>query len=137
MTGADLRAQELDARTAEVLSSRLDEYFLAIEREGKDVQIGECDFLIESAADSLTRQFIALKAYEHYLKSPVMGSVMVMVAGIRTVESAFNSSSAPKLVISIWFSAYSAELKYKEPHGDTPITPISLGAIQPLAVKPT
>lgn len=79
MTGVTLRAQELDARTAEMLSSKLDEYFLAIEREGNDVQIGECDFLIESAADSLTRQFIALKAYDHYLKSPVMGSEAVAI----------------------------------------------------------
>lgn len=72
-------AQELDSLRQKALSEKLDEYFLAIEREGVEVQKQECDFLIETATDSLMRQFIALKIYDHYLKSPVMGSEAVAI----------------------------------------------------------
>lgn len=72
-------AQELDSLQRKALSGKLDEYFAAIEREGTDVQKEECDFLIETASDSLIRQFIALKAYDHYLNSPVMGSEAVAI----------------------------------------------------------
>lgn len=72
-------AQELDSLRQKALSDKLEEYFLAIEREGTDVQKQECDFLIETAADSLIRQFIALKVYDHYLNSPLMGSEAVAI----------------------------------------------------------
>ena len=66
-------AQELDSLQQRALSEKLDEYFAAIEKEGTDVQKEECDFLIGTASDSLMRQFIALKAYDHYLNS--IGSI--------------------------------------------------------------
>ena len=72
-------AQELDSLRQKALSLKLEEYFAAIEREGTEVQKEECDFLIESTTDSLVRQFIALKAYDHYLNSPVMGSEAVAI----------------------------------------------------------
>ena len=72
-------AQELDSLQQKALSDKLEEYFAAIERAGTDVQKEECDFLIESASDSLMRQFIALKVYDHYLNSPVMGSETVAI----------------------------------------------------------
>lgn len=72
-------AQELDSLQQRALSVKLDEYFAAIEKEGTDVQKEECDFLIGTASDSLMRQFIALKAYDHYLNSPVMGSEAVAI----------------------------------------------------------
>lgn len=72
-------AQELDSLRQKALSDKLDEYFHAIEREGTEVQKQECDFLIDTAADSLVRQFIALKIYDHYLNSPVMGSEAVAI----------------------------------------------------------
>ena len=72
-------AQELDSLRQRALSQKLDEYFAAIEREGTAVQIEESDFLIESTQDSLVRQFIALRIYDHYLNSPVMGSEAVAV----------------------------------------------------------
>lgn len=74
-----VKAQDLDSLQQKALSDKLEEYFAAIEREGVQVQQQECDFLIDSAADSLVRQFIALKAYDHYLNSPVMGSEAVAV----------------------------------------------------------
>lgn len=73
------RAQELDSLKQAALSEKLDEYFMAIETQGTQVQKEECDFLISSAEDSLVRQFIALKAYDHYLTSPVMGSEAVAI----------------------------------------------------------
>lgn len=73
------KAQELDSLKQAALSGKLDEYFMAIETQGTQVQKEECDFLISSAEDSLVRQFIALKAYDHYLTSPVMGSEAVAI----------------------------------------------------------
>lgn len=74
------KAQEqLDSLKQAALSEKLEEYFMAIEMRGSEVQKEECDFLISSAEDSLVRQFIALKAYDHYLTSPVMGSEAVAI----------------------------------------------------------
>lgn len=70
---------QLDSTVRKALDARLDEYFAAIEREGTDVQKGECDFLIETCTDSLMRQHVALSAYEHYRDSKVMGSEAVAI----------------------------------------------------------
>ena len=75
----EMCAQQLDSVVREALDKRLSEYFSAIEREGTDVQKGECDFLIESCSDSLMRQHVAMRAYEHYRDSKVMGSESVAV----------------------------------------------------------
>lgn len=75
----EMCAQQLDSAVTMALDSRLAEYFAAIEREGTEVQKGECDFLIESCADSLMRQHIALSAYEHYRDSEVMGAEAVAI----------------------------------------------------------
>ena len=70
-------AQGLDSLKRAALSEKLDEYFTAIMHEPLDVQKEECDFLIESAADSSVRQYVALKIYDHYLSSPLMGAESV------------------------------------------------------------
>jgi hypothetical protein len=72
-------AQELDSLTQKALSEKLSEYYLAMEREGTDVQKQECDFLIDAATDSLVRQYVALDIYDHYMNSPVMGSEAVAI----------------------------------------------------------
>ena len=72
-------AQELDSLTQKTLSEKLSEYYLAMEREGTDVQKQECDFLIGAATDSLVRQYVALDIYDHYMNSPVMGSEAVAI----------------------------------------------------------
>lgn len=74
-----LMAQELDSLTQKTLSEKLSEYYLAMEREGTDVQKQECDFLIGAATDSLVRQYVALDIYDHYMNSPVMGSEAVAI----------------------------------------------------------
>ena len=65
--------------TQKTLSEKLSEYYLAMEREGTDVQKQECDFLIGAATDSLVRQYVALDIYDHYMNSPVMGSEAVAI----------------------------------------------------------
>ncbi len=72
-------AQQLDSLTRAQLSKQLDGYFAAIETSGPAVQIEESDFLISTPTDSLVRQFVALKVYDHYLNSPVMGSETVAI----------------------------------------------------------
>lgn len=71
-------AQVDSTRLAE-LDKRLETYFQILEPEGVDVKSRECDLLIDSAKDSLLRQHIALKAYEHYLNSTLMGDEGVAV----------------------------------------------------------
>ena len=61
------------------LGAKLDQYFLSLAGEPADVQSRECDFLIESCQDSLVRQYTALKIYDHYLKSKIMGDDAVAV----------------------------------------------------------
>lgn len=71
-------AQVDSTRLAE-LDKRLDKYFQILEPENVDVKSRECDLLIDSAKDSLLRQHIALKAYDHYLNSTLMGDEGVAV----------------------------------------------------------
>ena len=61
------------------LGAKLEEYFAALAGDSIPVQNAECDFLIESCQDSLTRQFVALKIYDHYLNSKIMGDEGVAV----------------------------------------------------------
>lgn len=72
-------ARQLDSAMRASLDAKLTEYVAAIEAAGPDVQKEEADFLIESVSDSLTRQHIALKLYDHYLNSKVMGSESVAI----------------------------------------------------------
>lgn len=71
-------AQVDSTRLAE-LDKRLDKYFQILEPENVDVKSRECDLLIDSAKDSLLRRHIALKIYDHYLMSPVMGDEAVAI----------------------------------------------------------
>ena len=77
-----LRAQDavpLDSAVVAALDSRLDEYFAALEREPIPVKIGECDFMLESCVDPLVRQYVAVRIYDHFLGSKVMGDEAVAV----------------------------------------------------------
>ena len=71
-----LRAQD---DRFDALGAKLEEYFAALAGDPIPVQNAECDFLIESCKDSLTRQFVALKIYDHYLTSKIMGDDGVAV----------------------------------------------------------
>lgn len=61
------------------LGERLEEYFAALSGESTSVIARECDFLISSSQDSLVRQYVALKIYDHYLQSKIMGDDAVAV----------------------------------------------------------
>lgn len=61
------------------LGAKLDEFFAALCGEDAAMQASECDFLISSCQDSLVRQYVALKIYDHYLQSKVMGDDAVAV----------------------------------------------------------
>ena len=74
-----LSAQDADSSRFAALEVKLDEYFDAMKHESLAVQASECDFLIESAADSVLRQFIAGHIYHHYIDSPLMGSENVAI----------------------------------------------------------
>ena len=72
-------AQELDSLKRQALSDKLQEYFEALVHETLPVQQQECDFLIESATDSLVRQFVAETVFNHFVDSKVMGAENVAV----------------------------------------------------------
>lgn len=74
-----LYAQQLDSAKRAALEQRLTEYFDMLKYESLDVQKAEADFMIEAASDSLVRQFVALRIYDHYLGSPVMGAEAVAI----------------------------------------------------------
>lgn len=72
-------AGQVDSTRLKELDKRLEQYFQILEPQGVGVKIEECDLLIDSAKDSLLRQHIALKAYEYYLNSTLMGDEGVAV----------------------------------------------------------
>ncbi len=70
---------QIDSTRLRELDGRLEEYFRTLEPERIEVKNRECDLLIGSATDSLLRRHIALKIYDHYLMSPVMGDEAVAI----------------------------------------------------------
>ncbi len=76
--GAQGRVQK-DTLVLNALSAKLLEYFEAMKYELLPVQMGECDFLIESTNDSLLRSHVARTIYDHYSSSPVMGVEAVAI----------------------------------------------------------
>ena len=77
--GVQTYAQGLDSLKRQTLSQKLDEYFTALRSEPLPVQEQECDFLIESASDSLVRQYVAETIFNHFVDSKVMGAENVAV----------------------------------------------------------
>ena len=74
-----LCAGQVDSSRLAALDERLEEYFRTLEPERIEVKNEECDLLISSAQDSLLRRHIALKIYDHYLESTVMGDEAVAI----------------------------------------------------------
>lgn len=70
---------QVDSAGLAALDRRLDEYFRTLEPERIDVKNRECDLLIDSAKEPSLRKHIALKIYNHYLESPVMGDEAVAI----------------------------------------------------------
>ena len=74
-----LYAQQLDSAKRVALDQRITEYFDLLKYESLDVQKSEADMMIQAASDSLVRQYVALRIYDHYLGSPVMGAEGVAI----------------------------------------------------------
>ena len=79
LTAGMLLAQPADSVRLRALGDKLEEYFTALAGADAALQGSECDFLISSCQDSLLRQWVALKIYDHYLNSRIMGDDAVAV----------------------------------------------------------
>lgn len=76
---AQMQVPGLDSTVTAALDSKLDEYFAALESLPASAKIEECDFILESCTDSLVRQYAAVRIYDHFLGSKVMGDEAVSV----------------------------------------------------------
>lgn len=72
-------ARRPDSAALAALDAKLSEYLLSLAPQVERVKEGECDFLISSCEDSLLRQRIALKAYDFYITSHLMGDEAVAI----------------------------------------------------------
>lgn len=79
LAGAGRCGAQMDSTRMAELDGRLEEYFRVLEGERIEVKNQECDLLIDSAKDPALRRHIALKIYDHYLESPVMGDEAVAI----------------------------------------------------------
>jgi AhpC/TSA family. len=73
------RSQQVDSLKLKELDSRLEEYFRTMEAESASLKRDECDLLIGAAKEPALQQHIALKAYDHYMNSLLMGDDAVAV----------------------------------------------------------
>ena len=74
-----LSARQRDISLSSSLMDRLDEYLSAMDHLGIAQAQAEADFVIESVQDSLLREKVAAKVYEHFRDSGLMGSENVAV----------------------------------------------------------
>lgn len=79
LAGLGVIPAQVDTTRFAELDSRLERYFRTLEAQDAEVKMAECDLLVSSTEDSLLRQRVALKAYGHYLDSPLMGDDAVAV----------------------------------------------------------
>ena len=61
------------------LDRKLEEYLASMETLGTEGKIREVDFMLGSSPEGEVRNHVALKAYAHFLNSPVMGDEAVAV----------------------------------------------------------
>ena len=66
-------AAQIDSSKLRELDARLEQYYRILESETVEVKNQECDALISAANDPELRKTIALKIYDHYFNSPLMG----------------------------------------------------------------
>lgn len=116
------------------LGAKLEQYFVALAGEQADVQSGECDFLIESCEDSLVRQYVALKIWDHYSESNIMGddAVAVHIADKWFLSGKIKMKSGADLFAAQIFSQFNRSslvgmqapsLELFSPKGDHVIVP--------------
>ena len=76
--GTELPIRQDSARVA-AIDDVLARYVQVLETEPTATKAGECDFIIETADDSLIRQRVAQRLYAYYLDSKVMGDEAVAI----------------------------------------------------------
>ena len=119
----------------EALGAKLDEYLAAIAGEPVSVQNAECDFLIESCKDSLTRQYVTLKLYDHFLRSKIMGEdgVAVHIADAWLIPGKVAMHSDLDLLDAKVFATFNRDallgaqaprLSLLSPDGDEVVVPV-------------
>ncbi len=70
---------QADSSALAALGLKLEQYVKALEPLGADAHEEECDFLVSSCRDSVTRQYVTLWLYSHYVSSDVMGAEAVAI----------------------------------------------------------
>ena len=81
----------VDSVAIAALDSKLEEYFKALAMESTKVKIEESDFLISSCTTAPVRNHVAVKVYDHFLQSKLMGDEAVAV---HLVDKWFDSGKA-------------------------------------------
>ena len=76
---AQMQVAGLDSAVTAAFDSKLNEYFAAMEALPASGKIEECDFILNSCPDSLLRQYAAVRIYDHFLGSKLMGDEAVAV----------------------------------------------------------
>lgn len=71
--------QQLDSVRTHSIDSMLVNYLAAIETEPLRVKTEECDFMISACTDSLLKQYTAVRLYEHFFSSKLMGDDAVAI----------------------------------------------------------
>jgi len=116
------------------LGAKLEEYFTALAGESAAVQNAECDFLIASCQDSLVKQYVARKIYDHYYRSHIMGddAVAVHIADKWFLSGELTMASEEDLQAAKIFAAFNRSsligadapaLKLFAPSGETVSVP--------------
>lgn len=71
--------QQLDSAKVRAVDSLLTRYLDAIGTEPLRVKTEECDFMVSACTDSLLRQYTAVRLYEHFFSSDLMGDDAVAI----------------------------------------------------------
>ena len=69
----------LDLERYAGLDSLLTQFYTSLERESIEVKNAEFDHLISTCQDSLTRQHVTLRIFDHYRHSRLMGEEAVAI----------------------------------------------------------
>lgn len=71
---------QVDSTSLARMDAMLDEYVASIEEETLEVKVKECSFLIGTCTDSLLRQRVVTRLFDHYSDSRLMGDEAVAIA---------------------------------------------------------
>ena len=90
------------AQDYSALDGKLDEYLSALEGESIETKQTECDYIISACKDSVVRNYVAVKLYNHFFTSPLMGDEAV---AIYLTDNWFSTSKAEMPSKTDYFNA--------------------------------